>query len=144
MSHSCCSNCAALALRGKACNASSHSCCRKGFLSLILTDSRVECSALKTVLGESCDAVAQAQSMSYLNLAWGLGTILGPVIGGYFVYPCDGALSHDSYFCQHGSLLRTRYTTVLASQFPRNPPSLHTSLFLNAQLPCTGADLAAR
>lgn len=82
-------------------------------IDISLTDPILECSALKTVLGESCDAVAQAQAMSYLNLAWGLGTILGPVIGGYFAYPCDGTLIHESPFCEHGGWLRTRYTTSL-------------------------------
>ncbi len=66
------------------------------------------CRALKTVLGESCDAIAQAQAMSYLNLAWGLGTILGPVIGGYFAYPCDGLLNPHGPLCTNDSWLQTR------------------------------------
>ena len=27
--------------------------------------------------------------MSYLNLGWGMGNILGPVIGGFLAMPCD-------------------------------------------------------
>ena len=46
--------------------------------------------------------------MSYLNLAWGLGTILGPVIGGYFAYPCDGLLNPHGPLCTDDSWLQTR------------------------------------
>ncbi len=70
------------------------------------------CRALKTVLGESCDAVAQAQAMSYLNLAWGLGTILGPVIGGYFAYPCENIFSPGSFLCTPGGVMQTRCATI--------------------------------
>lgn len=146
--HPCCSNCAASALRGRGITGAPSLSQR-----VSSTDSLLEYSALKTVLGESCDAVAQAQSMSYLNLAWGLGTILGPVIGGYFVYPCDGVLSHDSYFCQHGSLLRTRYTASshrISSPPPTPELAPHFELLVSrmlsclAHMHCTGADLAAR
>ena len=46
--------------------------------------------------------------MSYLNLAWGLGTILGPVIGGYFAYPCDSLLDPHGPLCTEISWLQTR------------------------------------
>ena len=47
------------------------------------------CRAIKTMLAESCDANTQARGMSYLNLGWGCGNILGPVIGGFLAQPCD-------------------------------------------------------
>ncbi|KAK9804936.1 hypothetical protein WJX73_000733 [Symbiochloris irregularis] len=45
--------------------------------------------AIKTILGESCGANAQARGMAIISLGWGCGTIVGPMLGGVLAYPCQ-------------------------------------------------------
>lgn len=47
------------------------------------------CSAWKCMLGESYDRLTQGRVMSYMQLAWGLGCIAGPAIGGVLSQPCN-------------------------------------------------------
>ena len=65
------------------------------------------CRAVKTIIGESCDATNQAKAMGYMTAGWGVGTIGGPIIGGFLANPCDGAASSLS-ICAPGSWLQTR------------------------------------
>lgn len=41
------------------------------------------------MIGESTDFTSQAIAFGYLGLAFGVGTVLGPLIGGTLTYPCD-------------------------------------------------------
>jgi MFS family permease len=41
------------------------------------------------MIGESCDSLMQGKVMSYMSLAWGLGCIAGPTIGGLLAQPCN-------------------------------------------------------
>jgi hypothetical protein len=40
------------------------------------------------MIGESYSAAAQAHMMAYMSLAWGVGAILGPAVGGALSQPC--------------------------------------------------------
>jgi len=44
--------------------------------------------AVKTVLGESCAPEEQGQALLYLSISWGVGTTIGPTIGGVLSEPC--------------------------------------------------------
>eukprot|EP00873_Tetraselmis_striata_P027647 jgi/Tetstr1/447911/TSEL_035219.t1 len=45
--------------------------------------------SLKTMIGESCDAVSQGRALVYLTMSWGVGSTFGPLLGGFFAEPCD-------------------------------------------------------
>lgn len=42
----------------------------------------------KSILGELCDGPNQAKGFAVLNLAWGIGSIIGPVFAGLLAQPC--------------------------------------------------------
>ena len=67
-----------------------------------------KCRCLKSMIGESADMAGQAVPLSYLSLMWGLGTIMGPTIGGFLARPCS---TYGSGFplCAPGQLLAVRY-----------------------------------
>ena len=64
------------------------------------------CRAVKTLLAESCSPTEQARGMAILSLGWGMGSTLGPMLGGALTAPCDRWPS--SSVCHDGSLLRER------------------------------------
>ena len=61
---------------------------------------------VKSMIGEALSSEAQAKPMAYLSLAWGLGTISGPSLGGLLSFPCD-KIPHMP-LCQPGQLLNVR------------------------------------
>lgn len=62
--------------------------------------------AWKCMIGESCDPLTQGRAMSYMSLAWGLGCIAGPTIGGLLAQPC--ASWPGMAGCSTNGLLRVR------------------------------------
>ena len=66
------------------------------------------------MLGESCTAENQGKAMSYMSLGWGMGTVLGPMVGGFLALPCDGFAASSS-LCKPGALLQNRRVTPHAS-----------------------------
>jgi MFS family permease len=63
--------------------------------------------AWKCMIGESCDPLTQGQVMSYMSLAWGLGCIAGPSIGGLLSQPCNSW--PEMVGCSDGGLFRARW-----------------------------------
>ena len=76
------------------------------------------CRAVKTVLGESCSAEDQGQALLFLSISWGVGTTIGPTIGGVLAKPCDKF--HHMPLCGEGELFQNTFATpaVAASQAP--------------------------
>ncbi|KAK9830356.1 hypothetical protein WJX72_011245 [[Myrmecia] bisecta] len=60
-----------------------------------------------TMIGESLTPVNQALVMGYGNLGWGIGNILGPVVGGYCSVPCE-TMAPWFPLCGEGQLFKTR------------------------------------
>ena len=68
--------------------------------------------AMKSMLGESCDATNQARALAIFTLGWGFGSIVGPLLGGLLSEPCDKI---DSFpLCGPNQLFRLRYRTHIA------------------------------
>ena len=84
------------------------------------------CRAIKTMIGESCDATNQAKVMGYMTAGWGVGTIAGPTIGGLLANPCDSFASGTA-FCAPDSWLITRYIAC-AYAAARSPAAVHRLL----------------
>ena len=76
----------------------SHSLCKRCDLG---------CRCVKAMVGESCSAQGQARPLSYLSLAWGLGTIVGPAVGGVLSRPCS-TFGHRFPLCHSGQLFDAR------------------------------------
>lgn len=49
----------------------------------------------------------QGKAFGYFSLAWGLGALVGPALGGALANPCTGVLQ-SSAACASGSLLQQR------------------------------------
>lgn len=62
----------------------------------------LKCRVLKIMLGEKCDASNQAAGMGWWSLGWGLGSIMGPAVGGFLSNPCDQWEAFP--LCSHGQL----------------------------------------
>ena len=45
--------------------------------------------AEKAMIGESMDSAHQAKTMGHISLMWGIGTMIGPTMGGILSKPCD-------------------------------------------------------
>lgn len=73
--------------------------------------------AIKAALGESCDSTNQALGYSYLSMAWGLGSVVGPAMGGFASRPCEpSSVLHRVFPCGEGALL-VRYPFLLPCLF---------------------------
>ncbi|KPV72186.1 uncharacterized protein RHOBADRAFT_56008 [Rhodotorula graminis WP1] len=46
-------------------------------------------AVIKSVLGEITDESNQGRAFSFLPLAWSLGSVIGPLLGGYLSHPAD-------------------------------------------------------
>lgn len=57
-------------------------------------------------MGESCTAEDQARGMAVISLGWGMGSVLGPLLGGALSNPCTQW--HNFPLCSPGSLLDSR------------------------------------
>ncbi|KAK9822464.1 hypothetical protein WJX81_005081 [Elliptochloris bilobata] len=63
--------------------------------------------ALKSMIGESCDASNQARAMAILTLGFSMGTVTGPALGGLLAEPC--AVFGDGFpLCGAGQLFAVR------------------------------------
>ena len=62
--------------------------------------------AVKTMLAESCTAAEQAKGMAVVSLGWGMGSVLGPMLGGALANPCTQL--HSFPLCQPGALFNAR------------------------------------
>lgn len=78
--------------------------------------------ANKTVIGESGTAAAQAHAMMCLCIAWGLGTSIGPLIGGILSRPCGKYAWMP--LCGEGELLQARRAPCCPPSVPPTIPSL--------------------
>lgn len=67
---------------------------------------------VKAMIGESCHMEKQAKPLSYLSLSWGLGTILGPSLGGLLSRPCS-SFGHDFPLCHSGQLFDSRCASLV-------------------------------
>jgi hypothetical protein len=66
--------------------------------------------AVKAMIGRSGSAASQAPLMGWMVAGWGLGTIMGPVIGGALALPCQGWIEGGT-LCEEGALLQARWGT---------------------------------
>lgn len=65
--------------------------------------------AEKAAAGESLNSVEQATAMAYFSLTWGLGALLGPVVGGMLAKPCEGIMQGSSSpLCAPSGLFQRR------------------------------------
>lgn len=62
--------------------------------------------ALWALAGESGDTLIQGKMFGYMSLAWGLGTVVGPLIGGSLARPCDRFGSFP--MCAEGNVFSSR------------------------------------
>ena len=60
--------------------------------------------AEKAMIGESLSREEQTQGMKYISLTWGLGALLGPMMGGMFSNVCDGVASSGP--CSEGGIFQ--------------------------------------
>ncbi|BGP47414.1 hypothetical protein JCM10450v2_003266 [Rhodotorula kratochvilovae] len=59
-------------------------------------------AVIKSVLGEITDESNQGRAFSFLPLAWSLGSVIGPLLGGYLSHPAD----HFPRLFGHSTFLR--------------------------------------
>lgn len=64
-------------------------------------------AAEKAMFGEALDSIGQGIAFSYFSIAWGLGALAGPLLGGVFAKPCSGLLEGTAV-CSPDSLLQRR------------------------------------
>ena len=66
--------------------------------------------AEKAVIGESLLREEQAKAMGWVSLAWGVGSLIGPMLGGVLARPCveGGVLASSEHFCAAGGLMTRR------------------------------------
>ncbi|KAG2501487.1 hypothetical protein HYH03_001264 [Edaphochlamys debaryana] len=65
--------------------------------------------AWKCMIGESTSVLQQGKLFGYMSLAWGLGCIAGPALGGMFSRPCrEGGRMTSLPGCGPGGLFRGR------------------------------------
>ncbi|POY73727.1 hypothetical protein BMF94_3265 [Rhodotorula taiwanensis] len=58
-------------------------------------------AVIKSVLGEITDESNQARAFSFLPLAWSLGSVIGPLLGGYLSHPVEqfpSIFGHSEFF----------------------------------------------
>lgn len=81
---------------------------------------RFNCSFtnVRSMIGESTDFSSQTVAMGYLGTAFGVGVILGPLIGGALAYPCDN-FGAGFPLCGVNQLNAQRYVTPLGPGFRR-------------------------
>ncbi|EIE19491.1 MFS general substrate transporter [Coccomyxa subellipsoidea C-169] len=70
---------------------------------------------VKAMLADSCTNRTLPRALGYLGLAWGLGSMLGPMIGGALSYPCS--IFPSSALCQGNDALFQRRPFLLPCLF---------------------------
>lgn len=103
--------------------------CRLGCLPANAATAPGTCRAVKTMLGESCSSTEQAKGMAVLSLGWGMGSVLGPMLGGALTFPCDNYSGFP--LCSPGALFSARCSP--APICPRQCPA--GRLFQDATVP---------
>lgn len=68
------------------------------------------------MLGEKCDATNQATGMGWMSMGWGLGSIMGPALGGFLSSPCDQWRHFP--LCRHGQLFEAKYVSLESYLLP--------------------------
>ena len=71
------------------------------------------------MLAEACKPTEQARGMAMLSLGWGMGSTLGPMLGGSLASPCDRY--PGSFLCREGSIFAARCCLGLPSAAPDVP-----------------------
>lgn len=64
--------------------------------------------AWKCIIGESADPLLQGTMFGYMSLAWGLGAIAGPLLGGALSHPCENLPRASIAWCGEGQLMHSR------------------------------------
>ena len=54
--------------------------------------------AEKAIIGDTLTPNEQAQAMAYISLCWGIGTMVGPTLGGLVAKPCDTSSGMFKYY----------------------------------------------
>ncbi len=65
------------------------------------------------MIGESTDFTSQAVAFGYLGLAFGVGTVLGPLVGGALSMPCEN-IGPGFPLCGEGQLNAVRWGRDIA------------------------------
>ncbi|PNG99489.1 Protein ZINC INDUCED FACILITATOR-LIKE 1, partial [Tetrabaena socialis] len=96
--------------------------------------------AWKCMIGESTEVLLQGKFFGYMSLAWGLGCIAGPAVGGAFARPCARMVLP---LCGRGELLADRpyFLACLVASTSILASALLSVLLLEETLP---AELAER
>jgi MFS family permease len=97
--------------------------------------------ATKAVIGDVLEPGEQAKAMGYISLAWGVGTMVGPTMGGFLARPCtpEGVLGSfgGEGVCGPGALLRRKpyLLPCAAAAVLSVVATVATALFLEESLP---------
>ena len=77
------------------------------------------------MLAEACKPTEQARGMAILSLGWGMGSTLGPMLGGSLASPCDRW--QGSFLCREGSLFAARCAFEAQVEIQSTGPGLAAS-----------------
>lgn len=72
----------------------------------LVAKARLPAAPKLTTTNAPCHGYPQAKMFGYMSLAWGLGTVVGPLVGGALARPCDN-YRHVA-LCGPGQLFRER------------------------------------
>lgn len=65
--------------------------------------------AEKALIGDVLTREEQSEAMGYISMTWGIGTLIGPMIGGFLSNPCtQGFFSRDQGVCEPGGLFERK------------------------------------
>ena len=65
--------------------------------------------AEKALIGDMLTREEQSEAMGYISMTWGIGTLVGPMIGGFLSNPCaQGYFRGDSGVCAPGGLFERK------------------------------------
>lgn len=59
------------------------------------------------MIAETTDASNQALALGYMAMAWAIGTVMGPVVGGATAMPCS-TYGEDFPLCGPGGLFQAK------------------------------------
>ncbi|KAI8101150.1 hypothetical protein M9435_001258 [Picochlorum sp. BPE23] len=100
--------------------------------------------AEKAVIGEGLPRKDQSEAIGYISMTWGLGTLVGPMIGGVLAHPCGFVTEQNNVVgeegdmaCEDGSLLARKpfFLPCLAASLLSVVAVFLTAVFLEETLP---------
>ena len=97
--------------------------------------------AEKAVIGEGLPRKDQSEAIGYISMTWGLGTLVGPMIGGLLAHPCGFVVENDAgedgMMCEDGSLLAKKpfFLPCLVASLLSVVAVFMTVVFLEETLP---------